>query len=230
MKDLETLKAEHAKQVARLQAELDIAAQMPFAPDSVQLSGAADRAPWVTYRKRQFSDAIELFKGFHVIPVYVQKGTFTEICPNGMARADSHIERGPFAIWMTVDHNAAGSYGPLATLHFFARVNGKPYRVNIDIEGPGYIGACHVFAPAPIEERDRNGRLIARSYGGNQALNGLADYSINWSYGGGGRIAEGSRRDYLICADDEAEAPGADHSHACGQLANIADLLTGARP
>lgn len=223
MQDIQALKAKHAAEVARLERELQIAKQMPLAPDSVLLGAKDDRAPWVTYRKRTFAQALEIFRAFQILPAYVHKGAFTEIQPEGMARPDSHVAQGPFALWLNVDCAADGQFGPSAKLHFFATVNGNPYRVNVDLEGPGYIGVCHAFRPSAVEERDGRRRLVRRSYRANATLNGLADHVIGWSYGAGGLIASGARHSYLICADDDAVMSGGEHGHACGQLANIAD-------
>lgn len=219
---LQQMQARHEAERARLEAELAIAAAMPFTPDSCQAT--AKGAPWASYRDRTMPEALALFRAFTVMPVYYYSGTFGHIVPESLAPADdkrAEIKGGPFAAWLRVSQGEG--FGPGATLIFYAQVNGAPYRVNIGIKGPDYIGGCSAFGARMVEQRDGRRRVISRTYQANATLNGLADRAISW--GGGGSMQTGADFTYLICADDDEIMPGADHSHASGQLQNIADAL-----
>jgi hypothetical protein len=219
---LAQMTARHDAERARLESELAIAAAMPIAPDSCMATKTG--APWVTYRGRTMPEALALFRAFEILPAFYYSGTFGHIVPERLAPADdkrAEVKGGPFAAWVRV--NQGEGFGPTATLIFYAEVNGAPYRVNVGIKGPDYIGGCSKFGATLQVERDGRGRVISRTYRANSILNGLSDRAIAW--GGGGQMQTGADFTYLICADDDETMTGAEHAHACGQIQNMADAL-----
>lgn len=223
MDKLQQMAERHAVERARLEREMQIAALMPIAPDACQATKTG--ADWVNYRARTMGEALAIFRAFNVLPVYYASGTFGHIEPESLLKPDVTIKGGPYAAWLSVEKGER--FGPTADLHFYTEIDGKPYRINIGIKGPDYIGACNRFAPTMDERRGGSagrGRVISRTYGANALLNGLADKVVSWNRGSG-PLQTGASHTYLICADDDATMPGAEQSHACGQLQNIADAL-----
>lgn len=222
MKTLAQLESENAAAVAKLARELSIAALMPAAPDAVQINRTLPA--WVTYRARTLAQALELFAAFNIAPFYECRDSFLTLAPVECCKApdDVTIASGPYALQLTMVHGAG--FGPSAEVAFYTRIAGDIYQIHVDIAGPGYIGAFNALQASPVEECDRRtSLLIARSWRANALLNGLFDKVISWASGESGPIKDSARHSYLLCADDDSEMTGGEHSHACGQLQNLID-------
>lgn len=219
MKTIEQLQAEHAAAIDTAQKQLAIASAAPVTPDNVMLGKLA---PWVIYRKRTLAQALDLFRAYTVVPMYMAKNSSTEIAPEGCYHGrNMTIQRGPFALAMTVDKG--DGYGPSVKFKFYGMVGDTVAQIGVDIEGPDYIGMFNALAPELSETRDRNGRIIARQFQSNTLARSLFDHVVTWSSGDVGPIKKSASHSYLLQSDDDRTAPGGESSHACGQLQNLID-------
>lgn len=218
MKTVEQLREEQAKEIAKLEAEHATARLCPLVPDAVQMTRTAKDMPWISYRKRSLSGALDIIAAYTVVPCYKFRKTFLQIVPRGRADDDSEEKEGPFAIVMTV--NQGKGYGPNLELYFFGLLDdGSTARINVGIEGPDYIGGFSALGATrtPIAWNYRNHPTEWRI--GPGRLAGFADSLVQWSTGS----PNDTRFSYLLCADDELRRPGPEMSHAMGQLRNIRD-------
>ena len=219
MQTIEQLKQAQTAQLESLQKQIDIAEAAPVTPDSVILGKLA---PWVIYRERTLAQALDLFRAYTVVPMYLAKNTCTEIAPEDCYHGKNMtIQRGPFALAMTVDKGEG--YGPTVKIKFYGMVGDTVAQIGVDVEGPDYIGAFSALAPSVTEQRDRGGRITSRTFNRNTLAASLFDDCVSWSSGDFGAIKKSASHTYLLCADDGRTAPGGDSSHACGQLQNLID-------
>ena len=220
MQTIEQLKAAQAAQIEALTAQLALSEAAPLMPDHVMLGKVA---PWLTYRDRTLAEALDIFRAYTVVPMYVAKNSCTEIAPETCFHGKNMaIKSGPYALSLTVDMGEG--YGPTAKVTFYGMAGDTLARVTVDIEGPDYIGAFRTLAPESTTQRDRNNRIVSRQFNRNTLAASLADNVVTWSSGDNGPVKTSASHTYLFCADDDQTAPGEHHSHACGQLQNLIDL------
>ncbi|MGH9931701.1 MAG: hypothetical protein ACREA9_21065 [Pyrinomonadaceae bacterium] len=225
MKTIEQLQQEQAKQLAKLEYELNVAAAMPVTPDRVMATTLGE--PWVTYKVKGIRPVIELMQRFTVVSMSVLKDGCTSVKPLEQMKPEKRDNaNGTYACTLTVNEGDRISVN--AKFHFFARV--EPIglvRVIADIEGPDYIGGYRALGAVISEQRDRNrnNRITARSYSANPRLYGLFDHRINWATGDMGPIKTGANIEYFLCAEFEGDTPGAQQRHALDQLTNLCDQV-----
>lgn len=220
MQTIEQLKAAQAAQIEALEKQLAYSEAAPVTPDSVMLNKLA---PWLIYRKRTLSHALDIFRAYAVEPMYRAKSTCTEIAPVDLYHGKNmQVKAGPFALAITVEKGEG--FGPSVKIKFYGMVGDTVAQIGIDIEGPDYIGMFHALAPSVNEIRNaRTGRVESRSFNRNCLLASLTDEVVSWSSGDFGAIKKSAQHTYLLCADTESRAPGGDNSHACGQFQNLID-------
>lgn len=229
MKTLEQLQAEQAKQTAELIRQHETANACPLVPDQVTIVGAADRAPWVSYKRETLTQALEVFKAFTIIPCEHFRASSSVIMPRecmGKRETRDYVENerakssGPYACWLNVTHYSHAN-SDAAELVFYAQTGAGPIRVMVKF-GAGYIGQCHGLRAVADETRDRGGRVIARNYQRNPEAMAVCDKHIKWGCYEGAK-EESAQFSYLFVSDQFETMPGADQSHALAQLEILAD-------
>lgn len=223
MKTIDQLNADHARAVATLTAELAVASALPVTPHRVMQTGKSIGAPWATYKVKGLRGALELIRQFNVVPATVLRDSCTSIKPVEQIAEDKHGKAsGNYAAWLNVSEMQG--YSASAKLLFFTRVEGFGLvRVCADIEGPDYIGAYSALRPVAREQRDRNNRVISRTFAANDELYAMTDYRIIWNSGDSSPVKTSSEISYFLCADQMDDLPGAKQSHALAQLGTLAD-------
>lgn len=220
MKTLQDLEAEQTAARAKLEAEHEIAAALPLVPDFV-LTAKGRRAPYVTFRNRTLTQALEIIGAFQIVPMWKYRDSCLSICPEGEEPKTATEDGGPFAIALDVD--TGNGYGPSAKLFFYSELpDGRRVRVNVDIDGPGYIGAFQAFAASrsPIYGGRYGKEIVGYRMAANQALSGMADSVVSWASGDNGKSG---RHSYLLQADQAETLPAAEMSHALAMLVNLRD-------
>lgn len=218
MKSIQELQAKQAKELAELEAAHKIAAELPVKPSSVQ-AWATTGEPWVNFKVQGIRGAIELIRQFLIVPfAEYRNGTLSlkplEQLPPEFAANNS----AGYAFDLNVSESV-GSFGPRAKLSFFARLPvAGLVRVNLDIEGPNYIGTFYALKP---DYQTWQGRLKKSSpVRPNPELNGASDKVIKWAGGSADHIVYS----YLFVADQvDIDQPGSELTHAVDQLQNLSD-------
>lgn len=226
METLEALKARHAKEAARREAELHVAGLAPIVPDYIGLSGK--RPAWIVYRGRTLTQALELAAAFaDCVPLYEHRKTFCQLVPDGCADDGAEVKGGPFACYLDVSQGKG--FGPSAKLTFYAGLadpvtapQKRLVRVSIEIAGPDYLGHFSALSASrvPVATNQR-GEVTEWRVGPNAALAGLSDGRVQWATGERGTAA--AHISYMFAADTEESGPWSDNSHAIGQLRNLRD-------
>jgi hypothetical protein len=220
MQTIEQLKAAQAAQIEALEKQLAYSEAAPITPDGVMLGKLA---PWLIYRKRTLSQALDIFRAYTVEPMHLAKSACTEIAPADLYHGKNmQVKSGPYAMAITVDKGEG--FGPSVKIKFYGMLGDTVAQVGIDIEGPDYIGVFHALTPSFNEIRNaRTGRVESRSFNRNCLLASLTDDVVSWSTGDFGQVKKSASHTYLLCAETESRTPGAENLHACGQFQNLID-------
>lgn len=210
-------------------------AGLPALPEYV--GGLLYGAQLITYRNdrqapRTLRQAIELFKAFTVVPAQVLRDGSTMVHPQNELpekvkryKQDGCRNMGDYVAEIRVSHISDSPAPTTAKLHFFARASGILFNVEIEF-GTGYIGSCPQLRPVVREERARNGRIVSRTFQRNAVLNGAADSYLSYGSGDFGPIKTSADHRYLFVSDmGDADALGADCTHAVAMLESVADFL-----
>jgi hypothetical protein len=223
MKSIEQMKAEQARELAKLEREHAVANALPIPPDSVLAMGK--RAPWVGYKVASVREALAIFatyaERFGIVNMEHAKGTFTHVYPASERDARERVEHlGDYCIGMRV-HEGEGFMS--AEVFFYAAMpaehGGGLVKVRATLPDNVHALRAHVD-----ERRDaRTDRLTERKLTPNHALHGMADKSISYGTGDYGPIKRGADITYLFVADDGEACT--EHSHAQAQLVNVAENL-----
>ena len=180
---------------------------------------------------RTLRAAIELFKGFAIVPTQVVRNGSTMVHPvkylpeSKQGYKQTERNGGDYVAWVEVDHLPDSLAPTKATLQFFARAADMLLRVTIEF-GTGYIGDCSQLRPVCKEKRNpRTGRIESRHFEPNSVLNGAHDSLLAYSSGDIGPIKNSSKHLHFFVGDIEEGEKGEACSHAVAMLETVADFL-----
>lgn len=206
MKTIDELKAEHAKELAKLELELKVAQAATVTPNSVMLTDRLGH--WLMYSVRSLADACEIMKASSIVPFNRYAGTFTHLKPEVLIREKDgeHVE-GPFACSIKVEQGRG--FGPIAELRFFTMAKEYLCHAHIKIDRNGNYG----WGARYEEIMGPNNRVLERRWVANEELTAMSDSKIKWGYGGD----KAASFEYLWAADTVEGGC----AHALGMLANV---------
>lgn len=224
-----------ARELAAFKAEQELAARIEATgiPMPDYFNSKLYGAQCLTYRNdrtnpRTLRAALEMFKGFTIVPANVLRRSCTIIAPekdlperqkNEGYKRDDCRNGGDYAAIVDVQHIQDSPAPTAAKLSFYARAGGMLLNVSIEF-GSGYIGSCPGLTPKRREERGANGRLVSARFEPNAVMNGAADSVLSYGSGDMGPIKKSSDHRFLFIAENGPDdISGAVCAHAIAQTA-----------
>lgn len=232
MKTLAELKAEQAKERAKLKAEHALASAAPVPPLRVQLTSGG-LGHWLSYEVATLWDALDIMAKYQPVPFYGYKKTFTRFVPAALnvGRDAGDEIGGPYVAKIEVSQGEG--FGPSAYFAFFAIVGDKICMVRISLGhadyGParcGSYGAHFQARPGGSGEILEGRRYISGDWRANNTLSGMTDKVTKWGTG----CARSVNFGYAIMADCENPDGTAALIDARLRLENLAEAMHGPRP
>lgn len=223
MKTIEQLNAEHAANLAKLEAEHNIAARALIQPDRCMVVKLSEKA-WLTYKVESLWQAIAVMQKFEPLPFNEYKGTFTRFEPEPVNR-EGECKSGPYIAQIRVHHGEG--FGPCVKMFFFVQLGEDICKVICDLQR-GYDSTfwqygAHFVANDRGRKRQLNGkRYIAGDYIANRQLSAMMDKVTTWGTG----CDKSAEHSYSIMADNES----GDWLDARLRLENLASLMHGDKP
>lgn len=230
MQTLEEMKAKHAAELAKLEAEHALAALAPIPPKRVQIT-SVKLGDWLTYDCASLWDALDIMSKFHPIPFYEFKGTFTRYVPPALniGRDAGEEKSGPYVARISTSQGEG--FGPTVDLCFFVMLGETICEVHCKLRDKWCDQFGQYRAPFHAHSGGRSrmlagNRYIAGDFRANPKLSGMMDKTTHWGSGS----QEAASFSYAISADSvEGDGP-CEWRDAGLRLENIAEAMHGPRP